>query len=65
MEITIRSKYEVLVIAVLPSNGNIVFNPKSTQPIKAGDSLVKSAERASIHKYSEEMYNDKRSIAER
>ena len=65
MEVNIRNKYDVPVIAVLPSNGNIVFDPKSTQPIKAGNSLVKSAERASIHKYSEEMYNDKRSIAER
>ena len=65
MEVNIRNKYDVPVIAVLPSNGNIVFDLKSTQPIKAGNSLVKSAERASIHKYSEEMYNDKRSIAER
>ena len=37
MEVNIRSKYEVHI--VVPSNGNIVFNPK-VPTIKAGDSLV-------------------------
>ena len=64
MEVNIRSKYEVLVIAVLPSNGNIVFNPKSTQTIKAGDSLVILGESACIDNFREEMCNDKRSLAE-
>ncbi len=65
LEVNIRSKYEVLVIAVIPNEGKIIFNPKSTQTIHPGDSLVILGELKTINHFREEMCKDKRSLAER
>ena len=65
LEVNIRSKYEVLVIAVIPHEGKIIFNPSSTQTIHPGDSLVILGELGTINNFREEMCKDKRSLAER
>ena len=64
-EVNIRGKYEVLVIAVIPKNGKIKFNPNSTDTIEAGDSLVVLGELKTIDTFRIEMCNDNRSLAER
>jgi len=64
-EINIRSRYEILVIAMLTKEGSIRFNPKSTDIINAGDTLVILGELKAIHSFREEMCNDNRSLAER
>ncbi len=65
LEVNIRSKYQVLVIAIIPNEGKIIFNPKSTQTILPGDSLVILGELGTINNFREEMCMDKRSLAER
>jgi len=65
IEVNIRSKYEVLVIAIIPKNGKIIFNPNSANTIHAGDSLVILGELKTINNFREEMCKDNRSLAER
>ncbi len=65
LEVNIRTKYEILVIAVIAPDGRIVFNPKSTKIIHPGESLVILGEQKTINLFREEMCKDKRSLAER
>jgi voltage-gated potassium channel len=64
-EINVRSKYEVLIIAILPKGGHIQFNPKSTDTIRTGDSLILLGDLKKIQAFRSEMCNDSRSLAER
>jgi voltage-gated potassium channel len=65
MEINIRNTYEILIIATIPPEGKIQFNPKSTTVINAGDTLVILGDLKTIHSFREEMCRDNRSLAER
>ncbi len=64
-EINIRSKYEVLIIAIIPDGERIKFNPKSTDTIHTGDSLILLGDINKIQAFRSEMCNDTRSLAER
>lgn len=64
-EINVRNKYEVLIIAILPENGRIQFNPKSTDTIHTGDSLILLGDLKKIQAFRADMCNDNRSLAER
>ncbi|MFV1883855.1 MAG: potassium channel family protein [Balneola sp.] len=64
-EINVRSKYEVLIIAILHGGERIKFNPKSTDKIHTGDSLILLGDLKKIDKFRSEMCNDTRSLAER
>lgn len=61
----LRSKYEILIIAILPREGKIKFNPKSNDVINVGDTLVTLGESKVITAFREEMCHDNRSLAER
>ena len=64
-EINVRSKYEVLIIAILHEGERIKFNPKSTDKIQTGDSLILLGDLKKIDEFRSEMCNDTRSLAER
>ncbi len=64
-EINVRSTYEVLIIAIIPEGKRIMFNPKSTDTIRTGDSLILLGDLKKIEAFRSEMCNDTRSLAER
>lgn len=65
-EINAPSKYDVLIIAIIQqANGKIKFNPKSTDTIHIGDSLVVLGDLKKIQTFRSEMCKDTRSLAER
>lgn len=64
-EINIRNKYEVLIIAIIPREGSITFNPSGNQPLHAGDTLVVLGDLKMIHSFREEVCKDVRTLAER
>ena len=63
--IDLRSKYNLLIIAIIPTEGRIKFNPKSDTIIEVGDTLVTLGESKMITSFREEMCHDNRSYAER
>ena len=63
--IDLRSKYEILIIAIIPKEGRIRFNPKSHDIIQVGDTLVTLGESKVIRSFREDMCHDQRSLAER
>lgn len=64
-EINIRSKYEALIIAIIPKGERIRFNPKSTDTLEHGDALVLLGDPKRIQAFRSEMCNDNRSLSER
>lgn len=64
-EVNIRSTYEVLIIAINSSDGKTRFNPKSTDKICTGDSLILLGDVKKIKAFRQEMCKDNRSLAER
>ncbi|HCD51464.1 MAG TPA: potassium channel protein [Balneolaceae bacterium] len=64
-EINVSNLFEVLIIAIIPSGGRIKFNPKSSDVIQSGDSLVLLGDIRKIQAFRSEMCNDNRSLAER
>ena len=66
MELGVRGKYEILIIAVLSSEtGQMIFNPGSNQKINSGDSLIVLGDIKTIERFRKEVCRDDRSIAER
>lgn len=65
LKANIRSKYEILVIAIIEKEGRVVFNPKSSKTIYPGDTLVILGEQKIINLFREDMCKDNRSLAER
>lgn len=61
----LRSKYEILIIAIIPLEGKIKFNPKGNEIINIGDTLVTLGESKVITAFREDMCHDNRSLAER
>lgn len=64
-EINLRTLYGVLIIAIVPTGGNILFNPDSSTQINVGDSLILIGDLKQIDKFRREVCNDKRTLAER
>lgn len=64
-EINVRSKYSVLIIAIVPDGQRIIFNPESDQIIHAGDSLIVLGDLGTIQKFRAEVCHDNRSLLER
>ncbi|MCW9707000.1 potassium channel family protein [Fodinibius salsisoli] len=65
-EAQIRQKYFVVIIAIIPDNGdNIRFNPGSKDHISAGDSLIVLGDVERIKHLREEGCDDYRSLSER
>tara|TARA_R110002124_G_scaffold134495_4_gene297270 strand:+ start:5916 stop:6983 length:1068 start_codon:yes stop_codon:yes gene_type:complete len=64
-EITLRTQYGVLIIAIIPKDGNIQFNPDSSSQINVGDSLILIGDLKQIDKFRREVCNDTRPLAER
>lgn len=64
-EINLRTQYGVLIIAIIPKNGNIQFNPDSSSKINVGDSLILIGDLNQIDKFRREVCNDTRPLAER
>ncbi len=64
-DLNIPGTYEVLVIAIIPKDGRITFNPKSTDSISKGDSLVLLGDVYKINNFRTEACGDKRTAAER
>jgi len=64
-EVEIRSKYEILIIAISSDGGKTRFNPKSTDKICTGDSLILLGDLKKIQQFRREMCNDNRTLAER
>jgi voltage-gated potassium channel len=64
-EIYLHNTHEILVIAIIPHQGSIVFNPRRTQTLHVGDSLVVLGELTSIQSFKKEVCNDHRSLAEK
>jgi voltage-gated potassium channel len=66
MELGVRGKFEILIIAVLSAEtGQMIFNPGSNQKINEGDSLIVLGDIKTIEKFRKEVCRDHRSIAER
>ncbi len=65
-EINAPTEYDVLIIAIIQqTNGKIKFNPKSTDRIHHGDSLVVLGDLRKIQIFRSEMCKDDRSLAAR
>ncbi|MTI87466.1 MAG: potassium channel protein [Balneolaceae bacterium] len=64
-EINVRSKYAVLIIAIVPKGERIIFNPESDQVINEGDSLILLGDVAKIQQFREEVCKDYRSLSDR
>tara|TARA_R110000868_G_scaffold235273_9_gene489170 strand:+ start:30565 stop:31572 length:1008 start_codon:yes stop_codon:yes gene_type:complete len=64
-EINVRSTYEVLIIAIIAEGERIKFNPKGTDVILTGNSLILLGDLKKIQAFRSEMCNDTRSLAER
>lgn len=64
-EINLRTQYGVLIIAIIPKNGSIQFNPDSSSKINVGDSLILIGDLNQIDKFRREVCNDTRPLAER
>lgn len=64
-EINVRSTYEVLIIAIIAEGERIKFNPKSSDVIETGNSLIILGDLKKIQSFRSEMCNDTRTLAER
>ena len=65
-EADIRSKYNLMVIAIIPAgSGKIMFNPGSKDKLKIGDTLIVLGEREHIDRMREEACADRRTLADR
>ena len=64
-ELHISNRFEVLIIAIIPIDGRIRFNPKSSDLIHAGDSLVILGEKQKINHFRSVICMDERSLADR
>ncbi len=64
-EINIRNEHGVLIIAIIPKDGRIVFNPDSSTQINTGDSLILIGDLQQIDEFRTEVCNDKRPLSER
>lgn len=64
-EINVRSTYEVLIIAIIAEGERIKFNPKSSDVIEIGNSLIILGDLKKIQAFRSDMCNDTRTLAER
>ncbi len=64
-EISIRSEHGVLIIAIIPKDGKISFNPDSSTEINVGDSLILIGDLQQIDEFRTKACNDKRPLSER
>lgn len=65
VEVNVRNRYSVLIIAIIPKGEQIKFNPGGSDIINVGDSLILMGDLNKIQKFREEVCNDKRTLAER
>ncbi len=64
-EINVRSIYSVLIIAILPKDSGMNFNPGSNTIINSGDSMIILGDPGKIQKFRTEVCKDFRSLSER
>jgi voltage-gated potassium channel len=65
VEINVRNKYSVLIIAILSEDGAMEFNPESDTVINSGDSMIILGDPSKIQKFRTEVCKDLRSLSER
>lgn len=65
IEINVRNKYSVLIIAILSEGGKMNFNPESSTVINSGDSMIILGDPEKIRLFRKEVCKDFRSLSER
>lgn len=64
-DINLRSKYSVLIIAIIKKDGAINFNPGSDTVIEAGNSMIILGDPVKIQEFRTEICKDTRTLSER
>lgn len=64
-EINLRSKYSVLIIAIIKNEGAVNFNPSSETVIEAGNSMIILGDPSKIKDFRIEVCKDTRTLSER
>ncbi len=64
-DINLRSKYSVLIIAIIKKDGAVNFNPGSDTVIEAGNSMIILGDPAKIQEFRTEVCKDTRTLSER
>ncbi|MFP8489702.1 potassium channel family protein [Gracilimonas sp. Q87] len=65
MDIHVRNKFSVLIIAIIPGNGSIDFNPGGDTVLNEGDSLIVLGDQDKIDVFRTTVCQDERSLSER
>ncbi|HKK25472.1 MAG TPA: potassium channel protein [Gracilimonas sp.] len=65
VDINVRNKYSVLIIAIISENGSIDFNPGGNTVLYDGDSLIVLGDQDKIDFFRETVCQDDRSMSER
>ncbi|MEQ8524111.1 potassium channel protein [Gracilimonas sp.] len=65
VEVNVRNKYSVLIVAILTDDGNMNFNPESNSVIHSGDSMIILGDPGKIQKFRTEVCKDFRTLSER
>jgi len=65
VDINVRNKYSVLIIAIISENGSIDFNPGGDTVLNDGDSLIVLGDQEKIDFFRETVCQDDRSMSER
>jgi len=65
VEINVRNRYSVLIIAILSETTGMNFNPESDTIINSGDSMIILGDPAKIQRFRTEVCRDLRSLSER
>lgn len=65
MDINVRNKYSVLIIAIISEKGSIDFNPGGKTVLKEGDSLIVLGDLEKIDLFRKTVCQDERSLSER
>ena len=65
VEVNVRNKYSVLIIAILSEESGMNFNPESNTVINSGDSMIILGDPSKIQKFRTEVCKDLRSLSER
>lgn len=65
MDINVRNKYSVLIIAIISGTGTIDFNPGGKTVLEEGDSLIVLGDQDKIEVFRTTVCQDDRSLSER
>lgn len=65
VDINVRNKYSVLIIAIISENGSIDFNPGGKTVLKEGDSLIVLGDQDKIDVFRTTVCQDERTLSER